>query len=158
MTHKFSQSHFRIQTRSQTRREGPRSRRLTKTLLPSSRCPMGSYQSHRSSDGAQAEGGWVYARDTRQGLDRVCFSSWSGSNPRSTRYVHMPKKNRTGTRPWGPVSWTQTRVWRMSWSRHEYQIGCTFRGKPPVHDLSCHCWGCDYLTCKQSCTPHTEVS
>ena len=32
MTHKFSQSHFRIQTRSQRRREGPRPRRLTKVL------------------------------------------------------------------------------------------------------------------------------
>jgi hypothetical protein len=90
MTHKFSQSHFRIQTRSQRRREGPR--RLTKALLPSSRCPMGAYQTHRAPDGAQAEGWCVYARDARQGPDRACFSSWSGSNPRSTSYAHMPKR------------------------------------------------------------------
>jgi len=93
MTHKFSHSHFRIQTRSQRRREGPRPRRLTKALLPSSRCPMGAYQPHRAPDGAQAEGWCVYARDARQGPDRACFSSWSGSNPRSTSYAHMPKQN-----------------------------------------------------------------
>ena len=99
MTHKFSQSHFRIQTRSQRRREGPRPRRLTKVLLPSSRCPMGAYQPHRAPDGAQAEGWCVYARDVRQGPDRACFSSWSGSNPQSTSYAHMLKQNRAGARP-----------------------------------------------------------
>ena len=50
MTQKFSQSHFRIQTRSQRRSEGPRPRRLTKALQPSSQCPMGAYQSHRDPD------------------------------------------------------------------------------------------------------------
>ena len=42
MTQKFSQSHFRIQTRSQRHSEGPRPRprRLTKALQPSSQGPM----------------------------------------------------------------------------------------------------------------------
>ncbi len=67
MTHKFRQSHFRIQTRSQRRREGC-PRRLTKTLQPSSRCSMGSYQSHRVPNGTQDEGWCVYAQDVRQCL------------------------------------------------------------------------------------------
>ena len=50
MTQKFSQSHFRIQTRGQRNSEGPRPRRLTRTLHPSSQFPMGEYQSHRSPD------------------------------------------------------------------------------------------------------------
>jgi hypothetical protein len=77
MTQTFSQSHSRIQTRSQRHTEGPRPRlrRLTKTLQQSSRGPMGTCQSHRSPDGAQAEGWCVYTRDTRQGPDRTCFSS-----------------------------------------------------------------------------------
>jgi hypothetical protein len=104
MTQKFSQSHFRIQARSQKHTEGPRprSRGLTKTLQPSSQGPMGGCQSHRSPDGYQDEGWCVYARDTRQGPDRTCFSSWSGSNnPGSTSYADMSKQNRSGTRPWG---------------------------------------------------------
>ena len=36
MTQKVSQIHFRIQTRSQRLSEGPRPRRMTKTLQPSS--------------------------------------------------------------------------------------------------------------------------
>ena len=100
MTQKFSQSHFRIQTRSQRRSEGPRPRRLTKVLQPSSQCPMGAYQPHRDPDTAQAEGWCACERDTRQGPDRVCFSSSSGSNSRSPRYSHMPKQNRAGSRPW----------------------------------------------------------
>ena len=70
MTQKFSQSHFRIQTRSQRHSEGPhpRPRRLTKALQPSSQGPMGACQPHRAPDGAQAEGWCVYARDARQGL------------------------------------------------------------------------------------------
>ncbi len=49
MTQKFSQSHFRIQTRSQRHSEGPhpRPRRLTKALQPSSQGPMGVCQPHR---------------------------------------------------------------------------------------------------------------
>jgi hypothetical protein len=50
MTHKFNQSHFRIQTRSQRRTQGPRPRRLTKALQPSSQCPTGAYQPHRAPD------------------------------------------------------------------------------------------------------------
>jgi hypothetical protein len=44
MTQKFSQSHFRIQTRSQRQSEGPHPRpsRLTKALQPSSQGPMGT--------------------------------------------------------------------------------------------------------------------
>ena len=47
MTQKFNQSQFRIQTRRQGRHcsEGPRPRRLTKVLQPSSLCPMEVYQS-----------------------------------------------------------------------------------------------------------------
>ena len=37
----FGESHVRIQTRSQRHSEGPRPRRLTKALQPSSQCPMG---------------------------------------------------------------------------------------------------------------------
>jgi len=44
MTQKFSQSHFRIQTRSQRHSEGPCPRRLTKSLQQSSQCPMGPKQ------------------------------------------------------------------------------------------------------------------
>ena len=101
MTQKFSRSHFRIQTGSQRHSEGPRPRprRLTKDLQPSSQCPMGSCQPHRSPDGAQTQGWCVYTPYARQGPDRVCFSSWSGSNPGSTRYAHMAKQNRAGARP-----------------------------------------------------------
>jgi hypothetical protein len=63
MTHKFSQCHFQIQTRSQRRREGPRPRRLTETLQPSCRCSMGAYQSHRAPDGAQVEGSTLHRPD-----------------------------------------------------------------------------------------------
>ena len=44
------------------------------------------------------------ARAARQAPDRACFSSLSGSNPRSTRYARMPKKNRAGARPSGLVT------------------------------------------------------
>jgi len=54
MTQKFSQSHFRIQTRSQRHRKGPRPRRLTKALQSSCQCAMGAYQPHRAPDGAQS--------------------------------------------------------------------------------------------------------
>jgi hypothetical protein len=69
MTQKFSQSLFRIQTRSQRHSEGPhlRPRRLTKALQPSSQGPMGACQPHRAPDGVQAEGWCVYARDAQQG-------------------------------------------------------------------------------------------
>ncbi len=53
--------------------------------------------------------------------------------------VELPAVVVTKTRPWGMPTWVQTRVWRMSWSRHAYQISCTFLGKPPVHDHSYHC-------------------
>ncbi len=75
-------------------RAHPRPRRLTKVLQPSSQGPMGACQTHRDPDGAQDEGWCVYARDAQQVPDRVCFSSWSGSNPGSTSYAHMSKKNR----------------------------------------------------------------
>ena len=75
-------SHFPIQTRSQRRSKGPRPRCLTKALQPSSQCPMGAYQSHRPPDSAQTAGWCVYARGTRQGPDKACFSSSSGYNPR----------------------------------------------------------------------------
>ena len=92
MKHKFSQSHFPIQTQSQRNSEGPRPRRLTKSLQPSSQCPMGTYPPHKTPQ----DTGWcVYTWHTRQGPDRACFSSSSGSNLRSTSYDHMPKKNRT---------------------------------------------------------------
>ncbi len=100
----------------------------------------------------QVEGWCVYAWDVRQGPDRACFSSWSGSNPRSTSYAHMPKQNRAGSRPWGLATWVQTRVWRMSWSRHEYQISCTVCGNAPVHDHSYHCGGCAISLILRSCT------
>ena len=50
MTHKFSQSHFRIQTWSQRRTAGPRPRRLTKALQPSSQGSTGAYQPNRAPD------------------------------------------------------------------------------------------------------------
>ncbi len=83
MTQKFSQSHFRIQTRSQRHSEGPRPhpRRLTKTLQPSSQGPMGACQSHRVPDGDQTEGWCVYARDARQGPDRTCKARPSKARP-----------------------------------------------------------------------------
>jgi hypothetical protein len=95
MTQKFSQSHFRIQSRSQRHSEGPhpRPRRLTKALQPSSQGPMGACQSHGAPDGGQVEGWCVYARDAQQGPDRACFASWSGSNPGSTM---ITCRNRTG--------------------------------------------------------------
>ncbi len=85
-TKKFSQSHSRKQSHSQSesRSRGPRPRRLTKTLEPPSQCPTGTDRSHRPPDDTR-DGGWcVCARDTRQVPNRVCFSSLSGSNPRST--------------------------------------------------------------------------
>ena len=63
---------------SQRRSVGPRPRRLTKDLQPSSQCPMGTYQSHRDPDVAECGGWCVYTRDTRQGPDITCFSSSSG--------------------------------------------------------------------------------
>ncbi len=101
MTQKFRQCLFRIQTRCQRHSEGPhpRPRRLTKALQPSSQGPMGACQPHRAPDGAQVEGWCVYSRDDQQGPDRTCLSSWSGSNPGSTSYAHMPKQNRAEERP-----------------------------------------------------------
>jgi hypothetical protein len=120
MTQKFSQSHFRIQTRSQRHSDGPRPRpcRLTKTLQPSSQGPTAAYQPHRAPDAARAWGSRECARDARQAPDRVCFFSLSGSNPRLTTYVRMPKQNRTGARPWGVTASVQSRDWRTFWSRH----------------------------------------
>ena len=114
MTQKFSQSPCRIQTRSQRLREGPRPRRLTKVLQPSSQCPTGEYQPHRAPDVARASGSREYARDARQAPDRVCFFSLSGSNPRSTTYARIPKKNRAGRRPWGLATSVQSRAWRTN--------------------------------------------
>jgi hypothetical protein len=96
MTHKLSQSHFRIQTRSQRHSEGPhpRPRRLTKTLQPSSQGLMGARQAHRGPDGAQVEGWCVYTRDTRQGPDRACFSF--GVDPTLDRPVMITCRSRTG--------------------------------------------------------------
>ncbi len=98
---KFSQSLFRIQTRTRSRRHcgGVRPRRLTKTLQPSSRCPTGEDRSHRSVDCVPTSVWCECERDTRQVPDRVCFSSLNGSNPRSTSYSHMSKQNRAVVRP-----------------------------------------------------------
>ena len=108
MKHKFSQSHFPIQTQSQRNSEGPRPRRLTKSLQPSSQCPMGAYHPHK----APQDAGWcVYTWHTRQGPDRVCFSSSIGSNLRSTSYDHMPKKNRAHCVCKGPGSRSFISLW-----------------------------------------------
>ena len=82
-------SHFRIQTRRQGRHcsEGPRPRRLTKTLQPSSQCPMEPYQSHRVPDSPQTKGWCVCTRDTRQGPDRSCFSTRPGQTRVSRRLI-----------------------------------------------------------------------
>jgi hypothetical protein len=95
MTSKFSQTPCRIQTRNQRLREGPSPRRLTKTLQLSSQWPMGTYHPHRSPDGDQSEGCCVNSRDTRQGPDRVCFSSRSGSEYENTlsRPIHRHTKD-----------------------------------------------------------------
>ena len=98
MTQKFSQSR-RIQTRSQRHREGPRPRRLTKALQPSSRCPTGEDRSRRTVDVVPASDWCDRARGARQVPDRACFSSLSGSNPRSTSYARIPKQNRATVRP-----------------------------------------------------------
>ena len=101
----FSQSLFRIQTRTRTRRHcgGPRPRRLTKVLQPPSQCPRGTDRSHRGPDDVPTSDWCELGWDTRQGPDQVCFSSLSGSNPRWTSYLLMTKQNRTGTRPWEPT-------------------------------------------------------
>jgi hypothetical protein len=48
----------------------------------------------RGSDVVQDEGWCTYVRDTQQCPDQACFSSLSSSNPPSTNYTHIPKKNR----------------------------------------------------------------
>ena len=160
ITQKIIQSLVWIQTRTRSLRlcGGTRLRRLTQTLQPSSQCPTGADRSHRSADVVPTSNWCEYSRDSRQAVDRACFSFLSGSNPLSTSYARMPMQNRAGTRPWGLTIWGKVRSWRMCWSRHSYQISCTVREKPPVHDRSYHCGGCVYLTCKQSSCPHTEAS
>ncbi len=142
MTQKFSQSHFRIQTKSQRHSQwhsdGPHPRpcRLKKTLQPSSQCPTAAYQPHRAPDAARAWGSRECTWDARQPPYQVCFFSLSGSNLRLTTYARMPKQNRTGTRPWGLATSVQSRAWRTFWSRHACQMTYTVCEKPPAHDRS----------------------
>jgi hypothetical protein len=104
MTQKFSQSPYRIQTRSQRHREGPCPRRLTKDLQPSSQILNVPREDTRLIElqtllELQVRVSVYETLDKVLTPDRVCFFSLSGSNPRSTTYARMPKQNRTGTRP-----------------------------------------------------------
>ncbi len=106
ITKQFSQSHFRIQTRTRTLRhcEGGCPRRLTKTLQPPSQCPRGTDRTHRVPDTVPTSDWCECGRDARQGPDQTWFSSLSGSNTRWTSYTLMSKQNRAGTRPWGSIT------------------------------------------------------
>ena len=99
-TQKFSQSQSRSESESESESQsrGPCPRRLTQALEPPSQCPMGVDRSHTAPDDVRAGGWCACARDARQAADRACFSSSSGSNPRSTSYARMLKQSRARAR------------------------------------------------------------
>ena len=82
ITLKFSQSIFRIQTRTRSRRHfgGPLPRRLTKTLQPDRHLNVPRTDRSHTSPETVPTSDW-----------RECVS-----NPRLTIYARIPKQNRTG--------------------------------------------------------------
>ncbi len=122
----ISQSHFRIQTRSQRHSEGPRPRRLTKVLRGSSTViSLTVPREHTRLIESRRSSSWrlvcVRTRWLTSSWPSLCLL-YEWIQPSIDQIYWHVETEQTGGRPWGITTSVQTRVWRTFWSRHGYQM------------------------------------
>ena len=146
MTQKFSPSHFRIQTRSQRRSEGPRPRRLTKAHRH-----LNVPWEHTSLIELQTLLKLKVGVCTHETLDKVLTEPVCplGVDPTLDRPAMLTCRRRTGQEhdledypPELRPGFEECLDPDMNIRFHALFV------KIPVHDLSYHCAGCGYLSCK----------
>ena len=97
---------------------------------------------------------WYFV-ETKCLVSNTWTLNWNISKRISLCHVRI-RRNLVGIR--GLDTWGQVRDSRTFWSRHAYQLTCSARGKPQVHDPSFHYGAGCSLSYKQFWSLRTETS